>query len=128
MFVGRSFESIVFHKISRTRQIINRVVCARCQPAALAMIGLLSVFFMFSPVFSKQARADESNLNTALLLADVLRAARREIASLQPTINDELIGDKGLSGEVVQKVSSPVLKTCENPVFLVSPPMKERQS
>ena len=103
MFVGRSVTSITLHKISRIGQVIKRVVCIRCQPAPLAIVGLLSVFFLFNPVFTKQARADEGNLNTALLLADILRAARREIASLQPTINDELIGDKGLSGEVVQE-------------------------
>lgn len=47
--------------------------------------------------------ASESSLNTALVLADILRAARSEIASQQPTINNELIGDKGLSGEVIQQ-------------------------
>ena len=42
-----------------------------------------------------------SDLKTALLLADVLRAARTEIASQQTVINNEAIGNKGLTGEVV---------------------------
>jgi len=71
MFVGRSVTSITLHKISRIGQVIKRVVCIRCQPAPLAIVGLLSVFFLFNPVFTKQARADEGNLNTALLLADI---------------------------------------------------------
>lgn len=61
--------------------------------------SLLVVFHLFpNPLF-----ANESNLDTALVLADILRAARSEIASQQPTINNDLIGDKGLSGEVIQK-------------------------
>ena len=43
----------------------------------------------------------ESDLKTALLLADILRAARTEIASQQTVINNEAIGNKGLTGEVV---------------------------
>ena len=77
MFIGRSVASITLHKLSRTRQVMKRVVCASCQPATLAMVGLLSVFFMFSPVFSKQARADENNLNTALLLADGFKGGQK---------------------------------------------------
>lgn len=44
--------------------------------------------------------ADENseNLDIALALADVLRAARSEIASQQPLINDATIEDKGLDG------------------------------
>ena len=38
-----------------------------------------------------------------MVLADILRAARREIASQQPAINNELVGDKGLTGPVVQE-------------------------
>ena len=45
----------------------------------------------------------DSDLKTALLLADVLRAARTEIASQQALINNEAIGNKGLTGEVVLK-------------------------
>lgn len=66
----------------------------------LSTVCLVSVFW--SPL-SSVANADETSLQTALLLADILRAARTEIASQQPTINDELVGDKGLSGEVVQQ-------------------------
>lgn len=55
------------------------------------------------PALSNVAHADENNLTTALLLADILRAARTEIAGQQPVINNELIGDKGLTGEVVQQ-------------------------
>ena len=66
----------------------------------LSTVCLVSVFW--SPL-SPVANADDTSLQTALLLADILRAARTEIASQQPTINDELVGDKGLSGEVVQQ-------------------------
>lgn len=53
-------------------------------------------------VFGIALAADsDSDLKTALLLADVLRAARTEIASQQTVINNESIGDKGLTGEVV---------------------------
>lgn len=55
------------------------------------------------PAFIANATADENSLSTALLLADILRAARTEIASQQPTINNELIGDKGLSGKIIQE-------------------------
>ncbi len=47
------------------------------------------------------ARSNDNDLITALLLADVLRAARTEIASQQPTINNDLLGDKGLGGEII---------------------------
>jgi hypothetical protein len=50
---------------------------------------------------SRIAVADEQRLETALILADVLRAARTEIASQQPTINNALVADKGLTGDVV---------------------------
>lgn len=45
--------------------------------------------------------SDEGELQIALTLADVLRAARSEIAGLQGQINDPLVGDKGLSGETI---------------------------
>ena len=35
------------------------------------------------------------------MLADVLRAARTEVASQQPVINNELVGNKGLDGEFI---------------------------
>jgi len=66
--------------------------------------------------------ADDDGLATALMLADVLRAARTEIASQQPAINNELVGDKGLSGDVVLKRilarldSSGKLESLNNPV------------
>jgi len=58
------------------------------------------VFGMFGIALATDTDRD---LKTALLLADVLRAARTEIASQQAVINNEAIGDKGLSGEVVLK-------------------------
>ena len=64
-------------------------------PATLALTCVLN--------FVKPAMADETGLKTALMLADVLRAARTEIASQQPTINNQLVGDKGLSGDVILK-------------------------
>jgi hypothetical protein len=52
---------------------------------------------------STGSRAADTNLDLALLMADVLRAARSEIASQQPNINNDLVGDKGLAGPVVIK-------------------------
>ena len=74
--------------------------------------SVLSVFLLtaisLSPistniVFADTQTSNDINLNTALVLADILRAARSEIASQQPTINNDLVGDKGLGGEVVQQ-------------------------
>ncbi len=63
------------------------------------------LFFLtiFCPLYSAQSSANENGLKTALVLADILRAARSEIASQQPNINNELIGDKGLTGDVIQR-------------------------
>ena len=61
-------------------------------------IVVVSTLIFLGPV---QATAAESDLDMALLLADVLRAARSEIASQQPNINNELVGDKGLGGPVI---------------------------
>lgn len=61
-------------------------------------ILLVSSLVIFNPV---KTWATETDLDMALLLADVLRAARSEIASQQPNINNELVGDKGLNGQVV---------------------------
>jgi len=69
---------------------------------AFISASLWSAVLLFS-FGSTKLSANENSLNTALVLADILRAARSEIASQQPTINNELIGDKGLSGEVVQQ-------------------------
>lgn len=63
---------------------------------------LLCVFVLMRPAYSNDAASNENSLKTALLLADILGAARTEIASQQPTINNELVGDKGLSGNVIQ--------------------------
>lgn len=75
----------------RTQVRVKRFVLKAC---------FVSLVF---PLFFNVAVADENRLSTALLLADILRAGRTEIASQQPTINNKLIGDKGLSGEVIQK-------------------------
>ncbi len=48
-----------------------------------------------------KAETSDSDLTMALLMADVLRAARSEIASQQPNINNALVGNKGLSGAVI---------------------------
>lgn len=73
--------------------------------AKLAVFGrrtLLSVVcgLLLSTVGSAQASGGEE-LRIALKLADVLRAARTEIASRQAQINNPLTGDKGLSGDVI---------------------------
>lgn len=73
----------------------DRLNCLRSFCATL----VIAICCSFYPAHSIDA--SESDLNTALLLADVLRAARTEIASQQPAINNELIGDKGLTGEIV---------------------------
>jgi len=65
--------------------------------AAFVCLAVLAL-----PLSSTARASDENNLKTALLLADILRAARTEIASQQPTINNELVGDKGLTGDVIQ--------------------------
>ena len=57
-----------------------------------------AIVFLCSPA---RLLADENNLDLALHLADVLQAARTEIASRQPSINNALIGDKGLTGDVI---------------------------
>lgn len=61
------------------------------------------LFLVFSVTFFNPVNvgATETDLDMALLLADVLRAARSEIASQQPNINNEMVGDKGLNGPVV---------------------------
>ncbi len=60
----------------------------------------VALLFSLSPL---KTVANQNDLSTALLLADILRAARTEIASQQPTINNDLVGDKGLSGEVIEQ-------------------------
>ncbi len=84
----------------------------RWRARALLRSSFLGVFLYsaisLSPIPANSVFADNQpnndiNLNTALVLADILRAARSEIASQQPAINNDLVGDKGLGGEVVQQ-------------------------
>lgn len=62
-----------------------------------------------------QAQASEQELGIALLMADILRAARSEIASQQPNINNELVEDKGLTGEVIVARILDRLKEADKP-------------
>lgn len=58
------------------------------------------------------------DLEIALALADVLRAARSEIASQQPLINDATIEDKGLDGERLLELVSARLEASDNAQLL----------
>ena len=70
--------------------------------ASARFIALSALLFLSSVLISPvQSEDTDSDLETALYMADVLRAARSEIASQQPNINNELLGDKGLSGSVI---------------------------
>ena len=72
---------------------------ARSGIASLAaMLALASILASVGPV-----RAQTTELDFALGLANMLRAARTVIAEGQARINDPSLGDKGLSGEVVLK-------------------------
>lgn len=63
---------------------------------------LAAVLCIFTGIFALAgAHADGDELHISLALADVLRAARTEIASQQGHINNPDIGDKGLPGEVI---------------------------
>ncbi len=68
-----------------------------------AALRLLLVLGAVSPVLTGPVRAlaQESDLDVALGLASMLRAARTVIASNQDLINDPQGGDKGLDGETV---------------------------
>jgi hypothetical protein len=69
---------------------------ARQKRKAFLICVLVSVLWPWSA----QA-AGNGDVEVALSLSNMLRAARGVIASRQPLINDPNIGDKGLSGEVV---------------------------
>jgi len=60
----------------------------------------VTLIFLVSVPFVERAEADE--LDIALELATMLRSARSVIAENQTLINDASLGDKGLSGDVVQ--------------------------
>ncbi len=63
---------------------------------------------------SSGADDDTENLEIALALADVLRAARSEIASQQPLINDATIEDKGLHGDRLVELVNARLEASDN--------------
>lgn len=69
------------------------------------------------PMYSG-ADDDTENLEIALALADVLRAARSEIASQQPLINDATIEDKGLDGERLVELVRARLEASDNAQLL----------
>lgn len=120
MYGRRNTAPSRLYKLSRSNSFINRfgIAQGRSSRRVLLIVSLLSAF---CPAFSKVASADENSLNTALLLADILRAARTEIASQQPAINNNLIGDKGLSGDVVQQLVMARLEAMGKSDNLASP-------
>lgn len=67
----------------------------------LLLIGTLSTVASLATVKSARAADKDSELKIALALADIIRASRTEIASLQSLINDPDIGEKDLGGEVI---------------------------
>jgi len=76
---------------------------------------ILIVSLSLPPAISPSAAADtDAELKIALALADVIRASRTEIASLQNRINDPEVGDKGLSGDVILDNILNRLKTDKN--------------
>ena len=89
-------------------------------PSLIFTLGLGTCGFAFA------SNAD-GDLKTALLLAEILRAARTEIASQQTKINDEAIGNKGITGEVVLKS---VLKRLDDAGKLsaISNPANDREA
>jgi len=89
-------------------------------PSLIFTLGLCTSGFSF-------ASNTDGDLKTALLLAEILRAARTEIASQQTVINDESIGNKGITGEVVLKS---VLKRLDDSGKLsaVSNPANDREA
>ena len=101
MYVRRYSLTSQKYKLIRDTAISNIFCNAGAQVKSLVVVVFL--LSIACSGLSKVAFANENNLSTALLLADILRAARTEIAGQQPVINNELIGDKGLTGDVVQQ-------------------------
>jgi Protein of unknown function (DUF3365) len=66
------------------------------RPAAIGLIALVALLAPKSALF---AASDDQE--TALQLANMLRAARNVVAAKQYLINDPTIADKGLSGDLV---------------------------
>ena len=98
---------------------VQRFFSRQLLHAARITVAVLSTLFFISPVQGDNA---DSDLETALYMADVLRAARSEIASQQPNINNELLGDKGLSGSVLIERTLARLKEAGKPDPLQFPP------
>jgi hypothetical protein len=73
----------------------SRVAGFRIAAAAAICLAVIAAW----PV--APAPAAEEDLDTALMLANLLRAARSVISSNQTLINDPNVADKGLSGDVV---------------------------
>ncbi len=121
MYNGSYFAPIPLYRANRFAPIIISGEKTNWRMRTLATILTWSLLTTIFPAFTKVARADESSLSTALMLADILRAARREIASQQPTINDQSLGDKGLSGDVVQKNIIARLEELREPGVLTQP-------
>ena len=64
----------------------NFAVAGRLSFLASAIVGIVRICAL---IITKPIMADDNGLPTALMLADVLRAARTEISSQQPTIDNE---------------------------------------
>lgn len=69
---------------------------------ALGRTALIAVFVLAFHPAAAVAAAEADKLEIALDLATMLRSARSVIAENQKLINDASVGDKGLSGGVVQ--------------------------
>ena len=81
----------------------------------LVPITFLSITIaLVSPFLSSRAFASPQELDVALMLADILRSSRVEIASQQASINNPDIGDKGLTGDVI--VSNVLQRLAESDV------------
>lgn len=76
---------------------------ARTLAVPSAALRLLLALLAVSPILTGPVRAlgQENDLEVALGLANMLRAARTVIAANQDLINDPQGGDKGLTGETV---------------------------
>lgn len=86
------------------------------------LIAILACPSMYSEADVNAEHFDEAgNLDIALALANVLRAARSEIASQQPLINDATIEDKGLHGERLVELVSARLQASNNAKLLNLP-------